>query len=63
MSASTQTQALAALLFLYRATLGIALPGLKDVSAIMIYTHVPNPGGRGVVCPLNGLHWDSSRLA
>jgi site-specific recombinase XerD len=54
-SASMQNQALATLLFLYRARLGIDLPGHKDVSTTMIYTHVLNRGGRGVVSPLDGL--------
>ncbi|WP_276205336.1 hypothetical protein [Methylocaldum sp. 14B] len=42
--------------------MGIALPGLKDVSAIMIYTHVLNRGGQGVVSPLDGLNWNFSHL-
>jgi site-specific recombinase XerD len=54
-SASMQNQALATLLFLYRARLGIDLPGHKDVSTTMIYTHVLNRGGQGVVSPLAGL--------
>ena len=29
---------------------------LSDVSTTMIYTHVLNKGGRGVVSPLDGLH-------
>ena len=44
-SASTQNRALAALSLPYRETWGIGLPGLKDVSATMISTHVLNPGG------------------
>lgn len=61
-SASTQNQALAALSLPYRETWGIGLPGLKDVSATMISTHVLNRGGRGVVSPLDGLNWNFSRL-
>ena len=59
-SASTQNQALSALLFLYRHVIGREvgdlnevirtiqeLPGHKDVSTTMIYTHVLNRGGHG----------------
>jgi integrase len=31
------------------------LLGHKDVSTMMIYTHVLNKGGRGVVSPLDGV--------
>jgi len=56
-SAATQNQALAALLFLYREVLGVELRWLdgitraKDperVPVVMIYTLVLNRGGRGV---------------
>lgn len=47
-SASTQSQALAALLFLYSEVLGH-----KDVSTRQIYTHALNRGGRGVLSPLD----------
>ena len=59
-SAATQNQALAALLFLYREVLGVELRWLdgitraKDperVPVVMIYTLVLNRGGRGVVSP------------
>ena len=75
-AASTQNQALSAILFLYREILKIDLPWLdnvvkakrpqrlpvvltrEDVQAVlakttMIYTHVLNKGGRGVVSPLD----------
>lgn len=83
-SASTQNQALAALLFLYKEVLGLTLPWLdkvtrakprerrpvvlshQEVSALLanmggmtglmarlIYTHVLNQGGRGVISPLD----------
>ena len=75
-SASTQNQALSAILFLYREVLKLELPWLdnvvkakrpqrlpvvltrEEVQAVlakttMIYTHVLNKGGRGVVSPLD----------
>jgi hypothetical protein len=61
-SASTQTQALCALLFLHRTVLGHevgALEGLvrarRSVQTTMIYTHVLNRGGRGVQSPIDRL--------
>ncbi|MBP1149844.1 hypothetical protein [Methylocaldum sp. RMAD-M] len=62
MSAWTQNQALAVPLSLYRAILGIDLPGHKNVSTAMISTYVLNRGGRGVVSLLDGLNWDFSHL-
>jgi hypothetical protein len=61
-AASMQNQELAALSFLYREALGIDLPGLKNASAIKIYTHVLNRDGQGVVSPLDGLNSNFSRL-
>jgi hypothetical protein len=39
-SASTQNQALAALLFLYREVLGLDLPGLKDVVRARVFSYL-----------------------
>jgi len=58
-SASTQNQAKSAILFLYKEVLGESM----DVSTTMIYTHVLNKGGRGVVNPLDGVGSGSSVLA
>jgi hypothetical protein len=66
-AASTQNQALSAILFLDREVLkqdlGISIDAVrakhsryvphKDVQTTMIYTHVLNRGGRGVKSPLD----------
>jgi len=58
-AASTQNQALNAILFLYREVLRQKLPrveellGHSDVKTTMIYTHVLNRGGRGALSPLD----------
>ncbi len=57
-SASTQNQALSALLFLYRDVLGTdgaAGQGHRDVGTTMIYLHVLNRGALGVRSPVDRL--------
>jgi site-specific recombinase XerD len=72
-AASTQNQALAALLFLYKDVLARDLGGVdeirtvqellghRDVSTTMIDTHVLNRGGRGVQSPVDYLLGDRPR--
>lgn len=54
-SPSTQNQALAAILFLYKEVLERELDWMDDIKTTMIYTHVLQRGGRGVMSPLDRL--------
>ena len=56
-SASTQNQALSALLFLYRHVIRTVqeLLGHKDIRTAMVHTHALNRGGKGVKSPADTL--------